>query len=93
MRPRKERIESDSSQYAATRAWALALHNPYPNAEGLTWTSRQADPARALILLEDRLARPAFTVRGSPAPLLQPDGSAIRDVPLLAQRLGVNLTP
>jgi len=90
---RKELIESDSSQYVKTRAWALALHDQYPNAEGLTWTSRQADPARALVLFEDRLVGPAFTVTGSSTSLLQSDGSAILDVLLLAQRLGVNLTP
>ena len=90
---RKELIESDSSQYEETRPWALALHDQYLKAEGLTWTSRQADPARALVLFEDRLARPAFAVTGSPTLLLQADGSAILDVLLLAQRLGVNLTP
>lgn len=90
---RKELIESDNSHYAEARAWALALHDQYPNAEGLTWTSRQADPARSLVLFEDRLAGPAFTVTGGPTPLLQPDGSAIFDVLFLAQRLGVNLTP
>jgi hypothetical protein len=90
---RKQLIESDSSQYKQTRPWALALHDQYPNAEGLTWTSRQADPARALVLFEDRLAGPAFTVKGGPTPLIQSDGSAILDVLLLAQRLGVNLTP
>jgi hypothetical protein len=42
---RKDLIECDGSQYPETRAWALALHDQYPNAEGLTWTSRQADPA------------------------------------------------
>ena len=90
---RKELIESNSTQYPRTRPWAMALHDQYPNAEGLTWTSRQADPARALVLFEERLAGPAFTVKGSSTPLLQSDGSAILDVLLLAQRLGVNLTP
>lgn len=52
---RKDLIECDGSQYPETRAWALALHDQYPNAEGLTWTSRQADPAGALVLFEDRL--------------------------------------
>lgn len=46
-----------------------------------------------MVLFEDRLAGPAFTVTGSPTSLLQGDGSAILDVLLLAERLGVNLTP
>jgi len=90
---RKELIESDAAHYPETRAWALALHDQYPKAEGLTWASRQADPARALVLFEDHLAGPSFTVTASPVPLLQADGSTVLDVLLLAQRLGVNLTP
>ena len=70
----------------------LALHDQYPNAEGLTWTSRQADPARALVLFEDRLTGAVLT-GGTPTPLLLPDGSAIVEVLTLAQRLGVLLTP
>ena len=90
---RKDLIECDGSQYPETRAWALALHDQYPNAEGLTWTSRQADLARALVLFEDRLTGAALTARGTPTSLLLSDGSAIIEVLTLAQRLGVLLTP
>jgi hypothetical protein len=91
--PRKDLIECDGSQYSETRAWALALHDQYRNAEGLTWTSRQADPARALVLFEDRFTAPAMTKSGVPTSLLLSDGSAILEVLMLAQRLGVFLTP
>lgn len=91
--PRKELIECDGSQYPETRAWAMALHNQYPDAEGLLWTSRQADPARALVLFEDRLKGAAMSVVGMPDSLLLPDGSAISDVLQLALRLNVLLTP
>jgi hypothetical protein len=90
---RKDLIECDGSQYPETRAWALALHDQYPNAEGLTWTSRQADPARALVLFEDRFSGPALNVSGAPTSLLLSDGSAILEVLTLARRLGVLLTP
>jgi hypothetical protein len=90
---RKDLIECDGSQYPETRAWALALHDQYPNAEGLTWTSRQADPARALVLFEDHLTAAALTASGVPTSLLLSDGSAILEVLMLAQRLGVLLTP
>jgi RES domain len=90
---RKDLIECDGSKYPETRAWALALHDQYPNAEGLTWTSRQADPARALVLFEDRLTGPALTANGTPTSLLLSDGSAILEVLMLARRLGVLLTP
>jgi hypothetical protein len=90
---RKDLIESDASQYRETCAWALALHDQYPNAEGLTWTSRQADSARAMMLFEDRRTGSALTPIGTPTVLLLPDGSAILEVLMLAQRLGVLLTP
>ena len=90
---RKHLIECDGTHYPETRAWALALHDQYPGAEGLSWTSRQADPERAFVLFEDRLAGPALAVSGAPTSLLLSDGSAILDVLALAQRLGVLLTP
>ena len=90
---RKDLIECDGSEYPETRAWALALHDQHPDAEGLTWTSRQADPERAIVLFEDRLTGPALVTTGASNPLLLPDGSAIIEVLTLAQRLGVLLTP
>jgi hypothetical protein len=90
---RKDLIECDGSQYPETRAWARALHDQYPDAEGLTWTSRQADPARALVLFEDRLKGHVLNPSGSPTPLLLSDGSATPEILILAQRLGVLLTP
>jgi RES domain len=91
--PRKDLIECDGSQYAETRAWALALHDQHPDAEGLIWTSRRADPEQAIVLFEDRLAGPALVASGAPTSLLLSDGSAILEVLTLAQRLGVLLTP
>jgi hypothetical protein len=89
---RKDLIECDGTQYSQTRAWAVALHGQYPNAEGLAWTSRQADPARAFVLFGDRVGGSAFGVTSSPTSLLLSDGSAILEVLTLAQRLGVLLT-
>jgi hypothetical protein len=90
---RKDLIECDGSQYPKTRAWGLGSHDQNLGAEGLTWTSRQADPERAIVLFEDRLTGPALVVSGAPASLLLPDGSAIIEILTLAQRLGVLLTP
>ena len=90
---RKDLIECDSSQYAETRDWAQALHDQYPDAEGLTWTSRQADPARAIVLFEDHLKSTVLIPSGLPTQLLLSDGSARLEILMLAQRLGVLLTP
>jgi hypothetical protein len=61
--------------------------------KGLTWTSRQADPERAIVLFEDRLTGPALVASVAPTSLLLSDGSAILEVLALAQRLDVLLTP
>jgi hypothetical protein len=44
-------------------------------------------------LFEDRFTAPAMTASGVPTSLLLSDGSAILEVLMLAQRLGVFLTP
>jgi hypothetical protein len=74
---RKDLIGCDGSQYPETRAWALALHDQHPDAEGLTWTSRQADPERAVLLFEDRLTGPVRAVSGTPTSLLLSDMSRL----------------
>lgn len=90
---RKELIESDGSEYPETRTWALALHDQFPAAEGLLWTSRQAAPAEAIVLFEDRLKTPAIVAIGSSSNLLLSDGSAIPVVLDLALKMDVLLTP
>ena len=89
---RKDLIESEGSQSPETRL-GLGPHDQHPDAEGLTWTSRQADPERALVLFEDRLTGPALVASGAPTPLLLSDGSAILEVLTRAQGLDVLLTP
>ncbi|WP_367182496.1 RES domain-containing protein [Edaphobacter sp.] len=86
-------MESDGSEYPQTRAWALTLHDQYPDAEGLIWTSRQADPAQAIVLFEDRLKGVAFSVHAKQEPLLLADGAAIHSVLDLALKMDVFLTP
>lgn len=51
---RPELIESSSASYAATRAWAEAIHRDAP-ADGLVWVSRQHDRALAIMLFGDRV--------------------------------------
>jgi RES domain-containing protein len=88
---RSELIDTDASHYGETREWALALHEQYPTAQGLKWTSRQDDTAMALVLFGDRVDGSAFELLGGPVSLLQPDGSACFEVLDLATRLGVSL--
>jgi hypothetical protein len=88
---RSQLIDTDASHYDESREWALALHEQYPAAQGLKWTSRQDDTALALVLFGDRIDGSAFELTGGPVSLLQPDGSACYQVLDLATRLGVYL--
>ena len=88
---RSQLIDTDGSHYDESREWALALHEQYPGAQGLKWTSRQDDTALALVLFGDRIDGSAFELTGGPVSLLQPDGSACYQVLDLATRLGVYL--
>jgi len=88
---RAQLIDTDASRYGETRAWARALHEQYPVAQGLKWISRQDDTATALVLFGDRVDGSAFAVLDGPISLLQPDGSACSQVLDLATRLGVCL--
>jgi hypothetical protein len=77
------------------QSWTVMEDKRGVNNDGrvLTWTSRQADPARALVLFEDRLTGAVLSLSGVPSSLLRSDGSTIFEVLMLAQRLGVLLTP
>lgn len=82
-------IDTEASEYPLTRQWAAAFHQQNPEIEGLIWTSRQADPERAVVLFADRLASLVLETVKVPEPLLLSDGSACMDVLRLAGRLGV----
>lgn len=82
-------IDTDASDYPVTRQWALAFHEQNPEAEGLIWTSRQADPERAIVLFADRLSTLHLETVDLPLSLILPDGSTCAEVLQLARRLGV----
>lgn len=54
---RKQLIDTEKDQYPATRKWAEAIHRQCPQAQGLSWVSRQDDSARAVVLFADLLGR------------------------------------
>ncbi len=84
-------ILTDSSHYAETRSWALALHERCEEAQGLLWTSRQDDTATAVMLFGDRLLSSSLEVVEQPVSLLLEDGAASNEVQSLAVRLDVLL--
>lgn len=61
---RKQLIDTEKDQYPATRKWAEAIHRQCPDAQGLSWVSRQDDSARAVVLFGDRIPEGALHPRG-----------------------------
>jgi hypothetical protein len=48
-------IDTFAADYEATAKWALALHDAFPDIDGLAWTSRRCDPEKAYLLFGDRV--------------------------------------
>jgi hypothetical protein len=89
---RKQLIDTEKDQYPATRKWAEAIHRQCPQAQGLSWVSRQDDLARAVVLFGDRVAAGALRLEGGSRSLLD-DADAYDAVLDLADRIGVSIVP
>jgi len=89
---RKQLIDTEKDQYPATRKWAEALHRQYPDAQGLSWVSRQDDSARAVVLFGDRIPDGTLKLQGASRSLVD-DGNAYEAVLDLADRIGVAIIP
>ncbi|CAB3893310.1 RES family NAD+ phosphorylase [Achromobacter mucicolens] len=87
---RKQLIDTEKDQYPATRKWAMALHRQCPQAQGLSWVSRQDDSARAVVLFGERIAGGALQA-GHGSHSLTDDPSTYEAVLDLADRIGVSI--
>ena len=87
---RAQLIDSEKDHYPLTRRWAEAIHRQCPQAQGLSWISRQDDAARAVMLFGDRIGVAAVQPQGESRSLL---GDAYESVLVLAERIGVLIVP
>ncbi len=89
---RAELIDCEKAHYPRTRAWALAIYQQCPQAQGLLWTSRRDDSAQAYMLFGDRVPVDALRVASDSLSLRHhlPTWEAVL---ALAERLGVCLVP
>jgi hypothetical protein len=85
---RKQLIDTEKEGYPATRRWAAAIHQQCPQAQGLSWISRQDDSTRAVMLFGDRIPAGSFQQVGMSRSLLY-DGDAYDAVLDLADRIGL----
>lgn len=87
---RSQLIDTDSTRYPKTRAWAEALHAQFPDVQGLQWISRQDDRARAIILFGDRIKKNDLLDAGDSRNILT-DSVTYTSVLMLARTMGVFL--
>ncbi len=83
-------IASPPSCYSRTAEWARAIHDQFPDVEGLIWTSNQCDPDDVLLLFGDRVAEPDLgivAVRDGGS-----DASFLEDVRIAGERAGIRIT-
>lgn len=83
---RNQIIDTSVLEYARTRALAEHLHHT-TTAQGLCWTSKQDDAARAFLLFGDRLPSATFEVIEDGVPLLE--APQRQTVMRLAVRIGI----
>lgn len=89
---RRQLIDTEKNQYPSTRKWAAAIHHQCPEAQGLSWVSRQDDTTRAFMLFGDRIAGKTLRQDQAPRSLLHDESThdAVLD---LAERIGVAIVP
>lgn len=77
---RSQLILGGRGDWPITRQWAHALHDSAPTADGLWWTSRQADQHDAILLFgrhrgrRGGVARTELSVVVPPVPFIAPEG-------------------
>ncbi|UTY57998.1 RES family NAD+ phosphorylase [Massilia sp. erpn] len=89
---RKQLIDTEKDQYPFTRPWAAAIHAQRRDLQGLCWTSRQDDEAKAVMLFGDRIA-PGLLQAAAPSRSLSGDQEAYGELLDLAALIGVLIVP
>jgi RES domain len=86
---RRDLIDTEADQYLRTARWAKAFHLAVPDAAGLVWIARLADPA-AMVFFGDRVTSGDFAVIDGPIPLGEGKGLAM--VMALADKAKILIT-
>jgi RES domain len=74
-----ELVESPSSEYPYTAAWAEAVLDSAPGLDGLVWTSRQDSSAAAFLFIDVGDATTTYLPLGGPQPLESGSGRWLVD--------------
>lgn len=88
----KQLIDTEKDQYPGIRQWADEIHRQCPQAQGLSWVSRQDSSARAVVLFGDCIPDGVLQAQGKSHSLTE-DMNAYDAVLNLAERIGVVIVP
>ena len=82
-------IASSPKLYKETAAWAKAIHDQFPDVDGLVWTSNRCDPEDAYLFFGDRVRDVDFRVVSTRD--CRSDSSFLTDVRQAASRSGISI--
>lgn len=84
---RTQLVDTPVTAYPATRQWAQWLHGAVRGAQGLLWTSRKDDEAKAMMLFGDRVQEEEFVVELDRDPVHE--SPYLDQLLALAQHIGI----
>jgi len=85
---RNQIVDTESTEYAITQAWAARFHAQDTTVQGIRWTSRQDDQSFSVVLFGDRIDPMALVEAEAPRALLT---DAYAEVVGVADEIGVML--
>ena len=86
---RNSLIATSPNLFPVTARWASAIHQQFPNVEGLIWTSNQCDPDTAYLFFGDRIASKDFQIMHARDGLL--DSTFLSDARRAGRRSGISI--
>lgn len=87
---RNQLINSNAVHFSRTTPWAKAIHDQFPDAEGLVWTSNQCDPDDAYLFFGTRVKSRDFKIVNARDG--QFDSTFLADVRAAGNRAGIKIT-
>ena len=85
-------FQCHADEYLQTQEWGGWFRSQHPDADGLTWVSRQFNMSQCLVLFEDRCGKDLRLI-GKPVPLSKVGSSERQVLDHMFQRLGWGIEP
>lgn len=87
---RTQLVDTAPTTYPKTRLWAAAVHESDASLDGMIWTSRKFDEAKAMLIFGTRVPPGDFSAKSSV--VIVSDANALGELHALARRSGILIT-